>query len=420
MSKTEKKKQHRHLHWKNFINFFLGPVIVILLLVNIYFLYTSFLPGKGICFLRLTRDDLNISLELGTQFLLNNQTASGDFHYEYNWKTKKLTTGNNQVRQAGAMWGLALIYQETGSADVREAIFQAMSFFEKNSKLTKSGSRFVIYPGDRTGRVGTVALSALTYIDFLRADLNGIPRENIEHCKVILTQYLDFLCECRFDGGRFYSSYSNDNGKPFGKPSPYFEGEALLALIKAARYLDYDYLRELVIESAEAGYDANIKEALKIDPDSDTTKGYYQWSSMAFYEISGTNWPDTKKFGSYVLDLADWMIDVHKTLKRTRNTAYAYEGIIHAWHIASMNNDSKRSRKYRCVIDSGLRKLTSWQIGHPLMNYYIKSSLDSKDEKDPLAYGGIQNHALEAPLRIDVTQHQMHAVILARKYVYTE
>jgi len=29
------------------------------------------------------------------------------------------------------------------------------------------------------------------------------------------------------------------------------------------------------------------------------------------------------------------------------------------------------------------------------------------------------NHKEEPPLRIDVTQHQMHAVILARRYVYT-
>jgi hypothetical protein len=28
------------------------------------------------------------------------------------------------------------------------------------------------------------------------------------------------------------------------------------------------------------------------------------------------------------------------------------------------------------------------------------------------------NHNKEAPLRIDVTQHQMHAVILTLKYVY--
>jgi hypothetical protein len=32
--------------------------------------------------------------------------------------------------------------------------------------------------------------------------------------------------------------------------------------------------------------------------------------------------------------------------------------------------------------------------------------------------GGIQNAAFEPALRIDVTQHQMHATQLARQYVY--
>jgi hypothetical protein len=32
-----------------------------------------------------------------------------------------------------------------------------------------------------------------------------------------------------------------------------------------------------------------------------------------------------------VLRLADWMIDVHRTLIRNKNTGYAYEGIIHAY-----------------------------------------------------------------------------------------
>jgi hypothetical protein len=37
---------------------------------------------------------------------------------------------------------------------------------------------------------------------------------------------------------------------------------------------------------------------------------------------------------------------------------------------------------------------------------------------DPLAVGGVMNAASEPPLRIDVAQHQMHAVILALQHVY--
>lgn len=37
-----------------------------------------------------------------------------------------------------------------------------------------------------------------------------------------------------------------------------------------------------------------------------------------------------------------------------------------------------------------------------------------------MAIGGVQNHRSESALRIDVTQHQMHAVVLARRYYLTE
>jgi hypothetical protein len=35
---------------------------------------------------------------------------------------------------------------------------------------------------------------------------------------------------------------------------------------------------------------------------------------------------------------------------------------------------------------------------------------------DEKAIGGVQNHRAMAPLRIDVAQHRIHAVILARRY----
>ncbi len=66
---------------------------------------------------------------------------------------------------------------------------------------------------------------------------------------------------------------------------------------------------------------------------------------MAFYEITTSKRKNVGKYGEYVMDLADWMIDVHKTLERRRNTAYAYEGIIHAYAIADnwLQRKEKRS-----------------------------------------------------------------------------
>ncbi len=110
------------------------------------------------------------------------------------------------------------------------------------------------------------------------------------------------------------------------------------------------------------------------------------------------------------------MIDVHKTLKRSRNTGYAYEGIIPAYAIAKRNDDRDKMEKLRCTIDRGLSRLCSWQIGNPLANRYIRA----REEHDARAIGGVQNHKKESTLRIDVAQHQMHAIIVARRHVWSQ
>ena len=336
----------------------------------------------------LNRNILDRSFDLGIEFLLANQKEAGNFYYEYDWKTFKDNPGDSQVRQAGATWGLALIYQDTGRQDLAEALLRALDYFRKISKQTATGSRYIVYPGDRTGKLGTVALIALSYMDFLQKAKAILVSDALKQFQTEMNQYIDFLVEARRDSGLFYSNYSIENGDPFGKPSPYSDGESLLALVKAAKYHGRKDLVPLVMDAAREGWRVNITEALKKDPDSKTTKGYYQWSSMALYEMFTADWDGTQPYGQVVIELADWMIDVHKTLERTRNTAYAYEGIISAFAIAKQIGDIEHAEKFACVIDQGLRKLTSWQVGSPISNSYI-SSVPTADIR---AIGGVQNH----------------------------
>ena len=371
-------------------------------------------PAKGRCSKRLTRDILDHSLNIGTQFMLNHQKPVGNFTYEYDWVDKSYASGDSPVRQAGAMWGLALIYQDGQDEKVGKAVEDAFEFFTSNSKTTPDGRRYIVYPGQNNGRTGTVALCALAYIDYLRAADSKIHPDKLKTYQEHLTEYLQFLVQARNAEGLWHASYSSADGEPSGPSSPYFDGESLLALVKAAKYMAREELRPTILNAADAGYRHNIHEALQKDPDSTITKGYYQWSSMAFYELAASGWPDTEKYGDYVLDLANWMIDVHKTLRRRRNTGYAYEGIIHAYQLALQRNEPDLVEKLACVIDTGLEKLTSWQVGSRLQNRFIRR----RRPDNPLAIGGVQNHPRKSPLRIDVAQHQMHAVILARRYVY--
>ncbi len=369
-------------------------------------------PASGRCEARLNRSILDRSLSLGTRFLLAHQKAAGNFDYEYDWRRRTLSDDDNDVRQAGALWGLSLLYGAEPSPVLAEAVERSLRFFNENSRRVKR-ARCLVYPGRDSGGTGSVALVALAHIEYLRA-AKDLPPERREALDQSLSEYLRQLVLSVHPSGLWYSRFDPKNCKPSGDPSPYSDGEALLALVKAAKYLGRAELLPTIMAGASAGKRVNIDEALAADSDSDTTKGYYQWGSMAYYELATSSFPETKPYGDTVLRLADWVIDEHHILSRLRNTGYAFEGIAHAFALAKQRGDSRQA-KYACVIDVGLERLLGWQVGGPLATRYTSTP----DAGDSEAIGGIQNSLTDSALRIDVVQHQMHATLLARQYVYS-
>jgi UDP-N-acetylmuramoyl-tripeptide--D-alanyl-D-alanine ligase len=354
--------------------------------------------------------------------MINNQKPDGNFNYQYDFVKREMDKGDSQVRQAGALWGLALMYQYEQDPRNRAALDKALKFFLDHTRPGPAeGSLLIAYPGDSSCKTGTVALVALGIIEYLRTEKAGkVKLGDTYRQKLIrsLNGYIHHLTFMRLENRHFSSYYSlrrKTRNKGF---SPYFDGEAMLCLVKAARYMGRNDLIPLIENSAMKMAKYYTVDQWSEDPDSDKTKGFFQWSCMAFWEYQDAGWKNAQTFGDYVLSLAWWMIHTHRTLKRTRNTAYAYEGIIHAYALAKKRNDRAAMNELAYTIDRGLYKLTSWQVGGPLQSR--NKFLTANPADDPLAMGGIMNHRKEAPLRIDVTQHQMHAVILALKHVYNK
>lgn len=372
-------------------------------------------PYRGRCSKVVTRPILDRSLALGTRYLLVHQRPEGNFDYEYDWLEKEYSDEDNEVRQAGALWGLALLYQDHPTPELGAAVEKGLAFFEAHAVETPAGARCPAYGARRELGIGTVALIALSYIDYLNTPGGSLAPERRALHERRLDAYLTELRASMNPAGLWFGAYDATTCAPRGEASPYSDGEALLALTKAARYAGHAELVPLVLRSADTGHRLNVEQALAVEADSDTTKAYYQWFTMTLYELATSGWPDTARYGDWILELADWQIDVHKTLTRQRNTAYAYEGLIPAYDWARRRNDAARVAKYGCVIDLGLERLISWQVGGPLATSFT-GAVDAADRE---AVGGVQNEKDEAPLRIDVTQHQMHATIYARKLVYT-
>ena len=370
----------------------------------------------------LNPEILNKSLSLGSSFLVNNQKPAGNFNYEYDFETKTFASGDNQVRQAGALWGVALIFAYNQDPDLKKALDKSLEFFFKFTKEGNvPGSRAIFYKNEINSKTGTVALVSLGIIEYLYAEKAGLLKLKDSYRQTLednLRGYIQHLLSIQLENAHFADSYTSHEKTNYhsNKYNPYADGEVLLALIKAVKYLGYEELKPVFEDSAFLIAKDYTMDQWPKDPDSNLTKGFYQWSSMAFWEYQDTGWKDSEYYGDYVENMAWWMIFTHRTLQRTRNTAYAYEGIIHAYEIAKSENNESAKSTLAFTIDRGLTKLTSWQVGGPLESR--NKFLSSFNEFPPVAIGGIMNHRKEPLLRIDVTQHQMHSVILALKYRY--
>lgn len=364
-------------------------------------------PANSIA--RLSPGELDLAIGMNLEFLLNNQKDAGNFTYEYDFSLKRESQDDNSVRQAGALWGVTLMHRRTPSERSDAAIRKGLAFFEGLSTV-REGKRFIRYPDEDEGRPGTVALVALALIDFARS-----PTGNDPVFRQRLNEYLDFLVSLRIPNGLFHGSYRLDDGSGFDEPSPYSDGETLLAFAKAAKYLGLEKYKDIAVASAEAMHAEHVTAALKRHPDSNQTKGFYQWGSMAFYEMSTAGWANSETLNRRVIDMAHWMIDVHRVLDRGRNTAYAFEGIAHAWELARISGDQPAMAKFDSVIQRGLARLLSWQVGNASQNAYLTFHGASRD---PRARGGVMNGAADPVLRIDVTQHQAHATAAVRDFLY--
>ncbi|MHB8968971.1 MAG: hypothetical protein ACYC3X_02720 [Pirellulaceae bacterium] len=365
-------------------------------------------PGPGG---PLTRDLLDQSLALGRQFLLTSQLPAGLFRYHVNFLTGEVLPEQSPIRQAGALWGVALIHQDQPSVETRTAVLRGLAFFSEHSQLTPDGRRFICFPGDGDADSGAVALVALSLIDFLRAE----PVDQHVPLRKQLDEYLLFLWSLERPDHRFYRKYLSTTGEGWGQASPYFDGEILLACVKAARFLRREDWQPRILQAADASYTACASDAVQRRRDDPDTKGFFQWACLAFAELYASHWPQTEPYAQRTIELAHWMIDVHKPRERPGNTAYAYEGIVTAYSLARDLGDVRAEEKFRHVIDEGLAVLTTWQVGSRSANAYLREN----PRFDPSCLGGVLGAANKPWLRVDTTQHQMHAVILARRHLWS-
>jgi len=376
--------------------------------------------------LKIDADTLNEARGLGCAFLENWQLDAGNFRYMYDWVEKTWVEDDHQVRQAGSLWGVGTCYRHEPKAETKAVLDKGLKFwFDNTIPGPEEGTLMMKYPGDHWLHSGTVALVALAMIEYLKTEAE-LDAEYKKELETKLDGYMKFLVWMQRDNGHIADRFDHRSGRSRDRSSPYYDGETLLAMTKAARQLGMKDLVPVIERAAPAMAKTYTIESWKKDRDSNQTKGFFQWGSMSFAEYYQAGWKDKELFGDVGLSLGFWMIHTHRTLSRRRNHAYAVEGIIANWRIANMRGDVPAQTDLLYTLDRSLHKLFSWQIGGPLASK--NKWLGEQGKDDPLAIGGIMNARkpsgadvkkdVSHQLRIDVTQHQMHATTMALEHVY--
>ena len=110
---------------------------------------------------KLTKEILQQSFDLGCQNIATNQNSQlGNFNYQYDFVNSKWDNSDNQVRQAGALWGIVLCYQhEPNNSVYKAASEKGLQFFIDHSVPGPTDNTIVVqYLQDASSEIGTGCL----------------------------------------------------------------------------------------------------------------------------------------------------------------------------------------------------------------------------------------------------------------------
>ena len=207
---------------------------------------------------------------LSAHFLLYNQRPEGHFIEVYNWTGRRaLQPADDDEAQAAALRALAGFYREVRAtherlghvypkglqARLHEAIMSSVGFFEANSRTTRSGARFIVWPGKSLGKLSVLSQVALAMVDVKRSlsagpmprgvNLNAPTYAQTAQAWLLdrsLREIIAMVLKLRLPNGRFIRTYEA-NGRPRKQHTErmheaHSESLALLLLVSVAKYCD--------------------------------------------------------------------------------------------------------------------------------------------------------------------------------------
>lgn len=340
--------------------------------------------------------NLNISLYLLGNWVVNNQTMNGDFVYQRDVNTgKEITGARNLFRQAYTLYTLSLFNKRDLFPASNIATQKGLNYFEHLSiqDQTDVGEELLetrrIF-GQRQDYNNTSAFVLLSLIEYCEAN----PQDKDEYITAIKS-LANYLVSTQLPTGGYKYKFSDPS------QDPYTDGEVFYSLVRAYQLThDPHYLN-----SAKRAGNYYIGFYGK----GDFNPYFYSWGMQGFYYLYQVD-PNDKYWlfmrqetERFFTDIGNYQSAyyVNKEGDHSEGEFAVYlEGLIHVAHIAR-KNDYGYYLKLKDFIEQSLAYLMAFQLNGP------KSEKTSsfKEVIGGTCFG--ENCKTE---RIDITGHNLAAI----------
>lgn len=320
------------------------------------------------------------AIKLGSEWFLNNQNE--DFlYYEYNLTEKTHPDSQHSLREMGALWSITQLANFLNDENYTHLAQKGFAYFEKYFKYNEEHDFYYINITPDKVKLGYSAFAILTLIE-------------IDHPKKdeYLTKLANGILYLQNERGDFDTFFFSN--RTTGKD--YYPGEALLALMSLYEYNgDQRYLD--AVRKAFPRY-VNYFRA-------NANTAFVPWQTRAYAKLY--NKTNDRIVSRFIFEMNDYMLEEHNPIQECSDFQFSgitvavyMEGVIKAYEIAKIENDTTRSECYLNFITEATRHIISLQI-------------TESTEKE--AIGGFTANPTSDTQRVDRNQHAVMALMDAFK-----
>lgn len=345
----------------------------------------------------VTSENIENTLNLAGNWLLNSQNEDGSMKYKYLPDEDRYPKQNNMIRQFMATLALAELYENTQDNRYKEAYERNLHFNIFHYYYEEEEFGYIFY--NDNAKLGSAAIALMSVLPSEKPIYN--------EKKIMLKNFIIFLHN---ESGRFRTFYIPPEAD---RNHNFYPGEAMLALMMAYEKEKEPDILDTVDKSFQY-YSGYFRKA--------SNPAFVPWQTMAIYRLYQAQ--KKTEYADFIFEMNDWLIQIQETSCANPNylgrfydpshkeygpphsssTAVYVEGLTYAYSLAKELDDTDKMIAYRNSILLGVRSLLQLQYTE-----YNKGNVS--EENRIKVHGGIRKTVDNPELRIDNTQHTVMALL---------